>query len=363
MLHNFASVLEDVNQEVDQFNFSNNKNVQVGDRVILFGNANEVSCVLVEKAKITNTRIGNFNHQDIINLPWGDRVRDRKTNKWVAVLRPTPELHTLSVSKRTQILYHADIATVISMLKCVPGMTLVESGTGSGSLTNSLSRSVAPTGMVHTFEFHKERYLEAAREISGTKYGSCVTLYHRDVCEEGFGAHLIHAVDGVFLDLPQPWVAVEHADEVLKEGGHMVTFSPCVEQVQRTHVALTRLSYMDIRVVECLSRPWGIDRGDRPSSRTGRSTGKEPEPPNTKRTVCGKSSADVKQEGASDGDTDKEVEAKRRRTLSSSISAGSPLTQSGETHLHLSYPLPMRGHTGYLLVATKPLSDDVNQLV
>ena len=46
-----------------------------------------------------------------------------------------------------------------------PPMHLRQTGTGSGSLSTSLSRSVGPNGKVMTFEFHKERAEIAAEEF------------------------------------------------------------------------------------------------------------------------------------------------------------------------------------------------------
>ena len=80
-----------------------------------------------------------------------------------------------------------------------------------------------------------------------------VTVHHRDVCNDGFG--LENVADAVFLDLPSPWKALSSAKQALKkEGGRICSFSPCIEQVQKTVNEMTQLGFTDIYTIEMLRR-------------------------------------------------------------------------------------------------------------
>ena len=66
-----------------------------------------------------------------------------------------------------------------------------------------------------------------------------MTVGVRDIQGEGFPKDLSGKADAVFLDLPQPWLAIPSAGEMLKQDGVLCSFSPCIEQVQRSSETLT----------------------------------------------------------------------------------------------------------------------------
>ncbi|KAI8029669.1 tRNA (adenine(58)-N(1))-methyltransferase catalytic subunit TRMT61A [Camellia lanceoleosa] len=126
-----------------------------GDLVIVYEKHDNMKAAKVRENLVLQNRFGVFKHSDWIGRLFGSKVFSNKS-EFVYMLAPTPELRTLVLSHRTQILYVADISFVTIYLELVPSCLVLESGTGSGSLTTSLARVVAPTGHVYTFDFHEK---------------------------------------------------------------------------------------------------------------------------------------------------------------------------------------------------------------
>uniref|UniRef100_A0A3B3Q576 tRNA (adenine(58)-N(1))-methyltransferase n=1 Tax=Paramormyrops kingsleyae TaxID=1676925 RepID=A0A3B3Q576_9TELE len=195
--------------------------IQEGDVVIIFLGHESMFPVKVQAGAQTQTRYGAIRHSvDLIGRRYGSKVTCSKGG-WVYVLHPTPELWTVSLPHRTQILYATDIAMITMMLELKPGSVVCESGTGSGSLSHSMLRCIAPTGHLYTVEFHQQRADKAAEEFREHKVGHLVTVLNQDVCKDGFGVSAV--ADAVFLDIPSPWEAVVHARTAIKKQGGRAT--------------------------------------------------------------------------------------------------------------------------------------------
>lgn len=97
-------------------------------------------------------------------------------------------------------------------------------GTGSGSLSHALIRTVAPTGHLYTVEFHQQRAEKAREEFREHGVEHLVTVTNQDVCKNGFGVSNI--ADAVFLDIPSPWEAIGHAKSALKAEGNCTYLFP-----------------------------------------------------------------------------------------------------------------------------------------
>ncbi|MXQ87448.1 hypothetical protein E5288_WYG000098 [Bos mutus] len=102
--------------------------IKEGDTAILSLGHGAMVAVRVQRGAQTQTRHGVLRHSvDLIGRPFGSKVTCGRGG-WVYVLHPTPELWTLNLPHRTQILYSTDIALLTMMLELRPGSVVCESG-------------------------------------------------------------------------------------------------------------------------------------------------------------------------------------------------------------------------------------------
>ena len=70
--------------------------------------------------------------------------------------------------------------------------------------------------------------------------------------------------DAIFLDLPEPWLAVDHAIEACKHGARFCSYSPCIEQVQKTVDKLRERHCDHIKTIEVREREFEVVKNEMP---------------------------------------------------------------------------------------------------
>jgi len=140
-----------------------NTEIKEGDTAIVYASFNQLYPITIKKGQVHTTKYGSLKHNDLIGKKYGSRFACTKGS--VYVMHGSPELWTLCLPHRTQILYTPDISMITLQLELKPGSVVVESGTGSASLSHALLRTIYPTGHLHTFEFHLQRSETARKEF------------------------------------------------------------------------------------------------------------------------------------------------------------------------------------------------------
>ena len=349
-----------------------------GDLVILYERHDALAHVFLNYGSTLHNRFGCFHHVDFMGKPFGSKIKSRTSNGWIYALEPTPELWSSAFNTRTQIVNSMDACVITLNLDVFPGCVVVESGTGSGCMTLSLVRAVAPTGHVHTFEYNPTRAETARDEFAKHGVGDLVTVTCRDVCgkyadnEGGFTGVPDLGADAVFLDLPEPWLAVDHVLRVLKPGRTLCTYSPCIEQVMKTCEKLRAEGFHSVRMLEVRQRPYDGRRLNMDTVHLGRGGAAPSAPPAAAPAGSSSSSSSSSNIGggsSSVGDGDDVEESQKRRRREDPPSAGTEAPVAVVNPYRITYAPPvmpteevlvaralpeMKGHTAFLTFAVRP---------
>jgi len=230
--------------------------ISEGDDVLLYLDRKRTYLVRVEKEKSFHTHKGFLQLDELIGKEYGARVASSMNTEFVA-LKPTLRDYVFKIRRKTQITYPKDIALILMFSNAGPGSQIVEAGTGTGALTTALAYHIRPTGHVYTYEIRPEFIKLAEKNLERARVSEYVTVKKKDITE-GIDEK---DMDAVILDLATPWLAIPQTYKALKGSGLLVSFSPTIDQVQKTVTALEENNFVDIQTVECLMRGMQIAKG------------------------------------------------------------------------------------------------------
>ncbi len=221
--------------------------IQPGEQVLFTLEDGKTFLVRMEAGKRHSTHRGSVDHDDVIGREWGD-VLVSTSDRPVALIRPRGIDRMMKVHRRTNIMYPKDVAYLIAEMDLQSGSRVIEIGCGSGSMTQALSRAVAPGGQVISYDRRPE-FLELARDncaAAGITEVDFRLREARDPLEPG--------MDAIFTDVPEPWAEMEVIREALNGSGRYAAGIPTFNQAEKLAIALDHHGFAQIETVEILQR-------------------------------------------------------------------------------------------------------------
>lgn len=220
-----------------------------GDLVQLVGRRHKSHFLRLKAGAVFQTHRGELKHDDLIGQLWGSLLESHTGNPFF-ILQPSLADLITDIKRNTQIIYPKDIGYIAMVMGIGPGIHVLEAGTGSGALTTAFAFLVGETGKVTSYDKREEMQNLARNNLARVGLLERVTLKLGDVVD-GFEES---GVDGVFLDLPNPYDYMSQVKNTLKLGGHIGMILPTTNQVSKSLEALRLHNFAFVEVCELLLR-------------------------------------------------------------------------------------------------------------
>lgn len=190
------------------------------------------------------------------NKPW---KAARAIGGWdYAVMRPRLADYVLSMPRGAQIMYPKDIAQVIQLGDIRQGLTVLESGAGSGAMSVNLLDAVGENGHLTTIELRPD-FARVAEANATLYYGEKPAWWDLKTGDFDSVAATLpeHEYDRIMLDMLDPWNRLEQAYRVIAPGGVLICYITTTTQMSRLVEALRDAGcWTEPDIQETLERSW-----------------------------------------------------------------------------------------------------------
>jgi len=204
--------------------------------------------------------LGVVDGSSLCDLDLGDTIRIGDSS--FAVMRPSIRELVAMVERRTQVMHPKDSLHVPLLLDIGAGSKVIEAGAGSGSLSLVLLRSVAPSGLVVSYELREDHAAVARRNVAMSDHSGIWDIRVDDICS----SELEGGFDAAVLDIPNPWDAIDNVVGALRQGAHLLCYVPNANQLETTVRKMREIGLADVIAFETIQREMVVHEGGvRPS--------------------------------------------------------------------------------------------------
>lgn len=230
------------------------RELQVGDLVLLVDAKGRQYLIHLANDGEFHTHTGVVPHQDLLGQCEGVTVRSTTGARYTA-MRPSLSDYVMRMPRGAQVIYPKDLGPILMLADVSPGVRILEAGVGSGALSMTLLRAGAEVVGYEIREDFAQRAIENVRTFLGSEALDRYRVEVRDVYE---GIDEVD-LDVVILDLAEPWRVVKHAQQALRGGGTIVTYTPSINQAVQVREAFVDSEFELAQTLEVLNRSWHIE--------------------------------------------------------------------------------------------------------
>jgi len=164
------------------------------------------------------------------------------------------------IKRAPQIISLKEIGYIIAETGINSKCWILDSGTGSGALACYLAHIVEE---VISYEIRAD-FMLVAEENKKSLNLKNLRLFNKNIYDGIAEKNL----DVIILDLPEPWLVIEHAERALRHGGFLVSYSPSIPQtIDFVNKLKSNEAFIHVKTIEIIVREWEIeDRRVRPKT-------------------------------------------------------------------------------------------------